>query len=168
MKRFYQIIICLVFILSFTACSPKVFFALYRWGEYGYIKNAEEALRQKKYDQACELYQKHIEYRLSVIDRPEWENPYFYYLIIGDIRLRQSKVEEALSAYELAEKMKIEPQLVSDRYRFVAGWYEENGELKKAIKVLETYRNRDLLLFDAMLDRLAREIVKKEDETKSD
>jgi predicted Zn-dependent protease len=106
----------------------------------------------------------HVEDRLADKDRPEWENPYFYYLIIGDIKLRDNKVKEALASYEFAEAKKIDVQLVSDRYRYVAQWYEKQGKPDLAMEVLKKYRERDPLLFDAVLDRVAREITRKEDE----
>jgi tetratricopeptide (TPR) repeat protein len=152
---FFSLILLSVFVGGCKASMPK-------WGSHKYAELAEEQLRKKQYDEACESYRRHVEARLSAKDRPEWENPYFYYLIIGDIRLRQNKVDQALVAYEFAESKKIEPQLISDRFRYVAQWYEKNGELEKAMDILKKYRDRDPLLFDAVLDRIARELTSKE------
>ncbi len=156
-----------VILILLPACKAQPFFGpffgWYRIGEHGNLRHAEELLRQKKYDEACQAYLDHINQRLALTDRPEWENPYFYYLLIGDVRLRQENVTASLAAYDFAEKMKVEPQLTSDRYRYVASWHEKKGELKSAIAVLVKYRDRDPLLFDAMLDRLAKELTMKED-----
>jgi hypothetical protein len=101
--------------------------------------------------------------RLSLHNRPEWENPYFYELLIGDIYLSQGDAVRALDSYESSEKHGVHLTLVSDRYRSVAAWHETNGELKEAITVLTTYRDRDPLLFDAALDRVARALTALED-----
>ena len=127
------------------------------------LKRAEELSRQEKYDEAITAYREHMEKRLDLKQRPEWENPYFYLILIGDIQLGQNKVKEALKTYEEAEKKGVYNALVADRYRSVAEWYEKKDKLETAFKLLKRYRDRDPLLFDAMLDRLAREIVRRED-----
>ncbi len=130
-----------------------------KWGAYRHLERAEDELSHKKYDEACESYRQHVETRLKAKDRPDWENPYFYYLIIGDIRLRQNKVKESLAAYEFAETKKVEPQLISDRFRHVAKWHEQSGDIEASMNILKKYRDRDPLLFDAILDRLAKELT---------
>ena len=84
-------------------------------------------------------------------------------MIIGDIELRKGDVIKGLDAYEFAELHKVEGKLVSDRYRFVASWYESHGKLKEALKILEKYRDRDPLLFDTMSDRIAKDLVTHEE-----
>jgi KDO2-lipid IV(A) lauroyltransferase len=123
------------------------------------LSRAEEYSRQGETDKAIEAYNDHIAERIEDEKRPEWENPYFYELIIGDLYLREGKVAEALLSYERAENNKVDLVLVSDRYRYVASWYEKSGDLLNAMEVLKKYRERDSLLFDAMLDRLAKELV---------
>lgn len=127
------------------------------------LQQAEELTRQDRIDDAINLYQEHIQTRLAVKDRPEWENPYFYLLIIGDLNLRSGRVEQALLAFNHAETEGVDRGLVSDRYRSVASWHERSGQLDLAISILIKYRDRDQLLFDSMLDRIAREKVKRED-----
>ena len=95
-------------------------------------------------------------------DRPAWENPYFYLLSIGDLQLRMGQPNEALASFKGAEEHHVEESLVSDRYRSVAIWYEEHGQLDKALEVLTKYRERDSLLFDSMLDRVARKMTAQE------
>jgi tetratricopeptide (TPR) repeat protein len=126
------------------------------------LLEAEELSAEGKHDEAIAAYQEHIANRLEVADRPEWENPYFYLLNVGDIELSRGNVDKALVAYEEAERQKVELTLVADRYREVASWYEEHGQLEKALEILTTYREKDPLIFDSMLDRVARELTERE------
>lgn len=130
--------------------------------EYENLEAAEHFSREEKFDEAIAAYRKHMRYRLSLMDRPEWENPYLYLLMIGDLQLNQGKPEEALASYQLAEKNKVDNALVSDRYRYLASWYEKKGDYDTAIEILTTYRDRDELLFDVMRDRMAKALVEKE------
>lgn len=118
------------------------------------LQKAEELSRQKKYDQAISVYHEHMNERLALKDRPEWENPYFYYILIGDIELGTDKPEDALKSYVEADQKGVDDYLVADRFRSVARWYEDKGELDKAIELLLAHRDKDPLLFEAMLDRL--------------
>jgi tetratricopeptide (TPR) repeat protein len=126
------------------------------------LRNADELSRQGRYQEALEAYRKHMEYRLSVPDRPTWENPYFYLLLIGDEYLRQGEPTQALAQYLEAERKEIHPTLISDRYRALARWYEEHGQLRQALDLLQRFRDRDSLLFDAMADRVARALTEQE------
>lgn len=139
-------------ILLFSGCAAT-----------NYREKAEEYTRREDYDQAIEAYRRHIAERLAIKDRPEWENPNFYLLLIGDIELARGQYDAALAAYQQAEDAGVERITVSDRYRYVASWYERNGELESAIAVLQQYRDRDPLLFDLVLDRLGKEIVRRSD-----
>ena len=121
--------------------------------------DAEELSSEGKHDEAIAAYQEHIANRLEVADRPEWENPYFYLLNVGDSELSRGRVDRALVAYEEAEREKVDLPLVADRYRAVASWYEEHGQLEKALEILTKYRDKDPLIFDSMLDRVARELT---------
>ncbi len=127
------------------------------------IDEAQALEQQGKSEKAIQKYIEHIELRLAEPKRPSWENPYFYFLLIGDVYLKDGDVEKALGAYETAEENKVESVLVTDRYRSVANWYHQRGQSDQALKILEKYRDRDPLLFDAMLDRIAREIVRREE-----
>ena len=120
------------------------------------LREAEELSREGKHEEAIAAYKAHMEARLAVANRPEWENPYFYTLLIGDVYLGKDDPIQALTAYEEAEMRGVHPSLVSDRYRSVARWYEDRHEYKEAFKLLVKYRARDSLLFDSMLDRIGR------------
>lgn len=124
------------------------------------LREAEEYLRQERYDDAISAYQAHMEERLKLRNRPDWENPYFYYLLIGDIELGRDRVDDALHAYQLAEQHHIHRSLISDRYRYVANWYEKHGEYEKALELLTQHRELDPLLFDATLDRIAKALIR--------
>ena len=147
----------LVLLLGLSGC--------FRSSERDHLRRAEEFTRQNKFNDAIETYRRHIAYRLSLKDRPDWENPYFYLLIIGDLELRQESLDNALSAFSEAEKKGVEAGLVSDRYRSLGTWLEKKGRLTEAIKLLSDFRDRDPLLFDAMLDRMAKDLTAQENAT---
>ncbi len=155
-----DLILCFICALMLGACER---FGFRAFGDYAYLEKAEEYSRQNEPDKAIEAYRKHKRYRLSLSDRPRWENPYLYLLMIGDLQLTQSKPEEALASYKLAEQNKIDPALISDRFRHLASWYESNGNFDAALSILTNYRELDPLLFDVMRDRLAKELVRKEE-----
>lgn len=123
------------------------------------LDQAEELAQESKYDEAIAAYRAHIEDRLETPDRPDWENPYFYLLNIGDIELSRGNIPAALQTYEEAERQKVEQPLVVDRYRAVASWYEEHGRPQDALDILIKYHDKDPLIFDAMLDRIARKMT---------
>jgi tetratricopeptide (TPR) repeat protein len=126
------------------------------------IDHAEALAADGRYEEAIQIYSEHMQERLAVSDRPAWENPYFYMLSIGDLQLRMGQPEQALTSFTTAEEHHVDASLISDRYRSVAIWYEEHGQLEKALAILTKYRDRDSLLFDAMLDRIARAMTAQE------
>lgn len=132
-----------------------------------HLRIAEELTRQGDIGGAIDRYNRHIAYRQTMVDRPSWENPHFYELLIGDLELRRDDLTKALAAYERAERAGIEAGLVSDRYRSVGSWLEQRGRLDEALELLHRYRDRDPLLFDAMLDRIARAVTAAEDKRSS-
>ena len=150
----------LLILLLLTGCISIDFFS---YDSHSYLKEAEQYSRQQKYDEAISAYRKHMEERLLITERPEWENPYFYLILIGDIQLGQNKPEEALESYEDAEQRQVDQYLISDRIRSLASWYEKNDQLDEAVKVLLKHRDKDSFMFDSMLDRISKEIVKREE-----
>lgn len=142
-----------LFFLILSSCSSEL---------NNHKTSAEEYAKSKKYTEAIAAYQKHIDARLKVKKRPEWENPYIYLLDIGDIYLEQGDVESALKNYELAEKRDVKQAYVNEHYRAVAAWYEKNGDLKKSLQILKDYSDRDPELFNMIMDRIAKQIVSQE------
>lgn len=132
-------------------------------GGYSKLKLAEELVRQQKYDEAIQAYKDHIADRLARKDRPEWENPNFYYLFIGDIQLHRDKLNEALEAYAHSEKEGIDSSFISDRYLYTAKWLENKGKLDEARELLKTHRSLDPLMFDSNLDRISKKIIQQQD-----
>jgi tetratricopeptide (TPR) repeat protein len=146
-----------IIILTTSSCSLS--------SHGGAVDDAEALTADGRYEDAIQAYSHHMQERLADTARPEWENPYFYLLAIGDIQLRMGEPTAALTSFNEAEKHQIEQPLIADRYRSVAIWYEEHGHLDKALEVLQTYRDRDSLIFDTMLDRIARKMTAQESQT---
>ncbi len=130
----------------------------------GHRQSADNFVKEKRYNEAIESYWQHINERLAVKSKPDWENPYIYLLDIGDIHLQQGQVNEALHFYEMAQQKGVKAAYVNDRYREVARWYESQGQLEAAIEHLKKYRESDEFLIDLMLDRLARKLVESQDQ----
>jgi tetratricopeptide (TPR) repeat protein len=131
-------------------------------GQVYYLQQAEELARQNKIDEAINAYRLHMHARLTLTDRPEWENPYLYLLLIGDLYLAKADINKAQESYLSAELNKVDAHLISDRFRALASWHEKQGDLEAAIAILTKNRERDPLLFDAMLDRISKDLVKRE------
>lgn len=125
------------------------------------LTQAEEFSSKGEFERAISAYEDHIKARLDSA-KPEWENPFFYYLKIGDIHLRQNHPEKALSAYLTAKEKGIDKLMISDRLRALASWYEKNNQLEQALTLLTTYSELDPVLFNAMLDRIARKLSDQE------
>lgn len=127
------------------------------------VTRAEVAMEQGRYDEALESYRAHRDERLAAADRPDWENPHFYTLLMGDVELRRGNPEAALKLYTQADQEHLSPSLIDDRYRAVATWHLQSEQFDKALEILKAHRARDPLLFDAMLDKVAKRMTKNED-----
>lgn len=154
-KRFLIVVYFICSLSALAACSFHK--------DTDPAQRAESLLNEGQYDEAIAEYRQHMQDRLNASSRPDWENPYFYMIVIGDIQLEHGSVADALTSYETAEQHGVEAPLVADRYRYVAKWYEDHGELKQAMEFLKKYRDRDPLLFDGMLDRVGRKMSAEED-----
>jgi tetratricopeptide (TPR) repeat protein len=155
--------ICFTIVCFLTSCQGRYLFS----SGTSLLDEAERTSREGDAEDAIELYKKHLERRLAVKDRPDWENPYLYLLTIGDLELKQGKVDAALASYEQAEKQGVNKELISDRFRGVALKFEADDKLEEACSILQKYRDRDPLIIDGMLDRISKEIVIREDEAHS-
>lgn len=127
------------------------------------LQRAEKYFALGEYQKAALAYQRHMEERLLERSRPKDENPYFYLLLIGDCQMQLGQIDQAIGSYQQAEKQEVTPELLADRFRLVSAWFERQGDLYKAFDYAKKYRDYDPLLFDALLDRLSRDIVKQED-----
>jgi hypothetical protein len=153
--RIASLIVALTSIFLITGC---------RFGRGSlHLSEAEEQLRLKRYDDAITSYRAHIDHRLGVEDRPSWENPYFYLMLIVDIEVNRDNIVGARAALAEAEAKGVDSTLIADRWRSLARWYELHGENREAFELLQAHRHLDTLLFDAALDRLAKQIVKEEE-----
>lgn len=128
-----------------------------------HLRLAEDYADQNNYEQAIKEYRAHIDDRLTLDDRPDWENPWFYLILISDLQLKSGDPSAALQSLDQAKSKDVDASLVADRYRAIARWYEERGELEKSFDILKKYREIDPLLFDSILDRLGRKIVANEE-----
>lgn len=141
----------LLIICSLMGCS------LYRSSLH--LSEAEEQLRLGQFDKAITSYRSHIDHRLNAKDRQEWENPYFYLMLIVDIELKRGNIAGAEHTLAEAEAKGVDATLIADRWRSLARWYELKGKPQKAMELLQVHRPLDPLLFDATLDRLAKKVV---------
>jgi tetratricopeptide (TPR) repeat protein len=139
----------------------------YGFGTFEFYKNhrhqAENLTREGRYQEAIVEYKLHLEQRLASPGRAADENPYFYYLMIGDLHLKLNDPTGAQTAYETARSEAVETALVSDRFRLLAQWHEERGEHEKAITVLRRFRDLDPLMFDYEIDRIHKKMVQEEE-----
>jgi hypothetical protein len=145
---------CLIILLLTVGCSS--------FGSPSLAEQAERLAEESRTEDAIEAYRRHIEQRLNTSGRPDWENPYFYLLRIADLQLTMSKPDEALKTCVEAESKGVETSLLSDRYRAIAAWYIDHGDLQASFELLRRYRDRDPLLFDSMLDRVGRSLTANE------
>lgn len=132
-------------------------------GNNGSLQFAETLANEGKYDEAISVYRKRMDSRLALKNRPQDENPYFYLILIGDIEVRRGDPEAALSLYEEASTRGVDKRQIGDRYRQMATYYAEKKDYEKAMEVLKKHREEDPLLFDSMLDRFARALIKEKD-----
>lgn len=127
------------------------------------MKAAEEQSRLGNIDKAISEYKLHMREREQNKARPDWENPSFYLILIGDLELHRGNIDAALKNYLAADEAKVDAGLVCDRLRSAAKWYEDKGELAQAFALLNQHRTRDPLLFDPTLDRLAKRMTENEE-----
>ena len=125
---------------------------------------AKQLAQEGHYDESVKLYQQHFAERLNAPDRPANENPYFYYVLIGDVYLKQNKPTEALQYYLDAHKNNIDNKLFADRIHQLGIWYKANNQLQTAFDLLKQYHDLDPLILDFEMDQIHREMVKREEE----
>lgn len=134
-------------------------FILISCSETTITKETKEQFNEKDFNKSILKLEEHITERLKVKNRAEWENPYIYYLDIGDLYLKKGNIKKATEYYLLADTKEVNKAYVNHRLRNIADFYMAEKEYNAAINHLNKYKYRDELLFGLMLDRLAREIV---------
>lgn len=143
----------------------KFYFTTFTLGpSRSHAAKAQELREEGKCEEAIEEYLAHIQERLAEKSRPENENPYFYYLLIGDCRLQMEQVDPAIAAFERARNEGVDRPLVSERLRRLGRWFEEQNRFEEGIEHLMKFRELDPLLFDLEIDRLHKAQVRQEQE----
>jgi tetratricopeptide (TPR) repeat protein len=125
---------------------------------------AAQLREEKNYSESINEYHKHIKARLEDPRREPEENPYFYYILIGDVYLDKGDQARALESYLIAKQQSVEVPLIVDRLRKVASHLRKQGKLKEALELLKEYRGLDEFVFDLDIDEIFKELVKREDE----
>ena len=133
--------------------------------KYSRAEKAEQLRNEGKCDEAIEEYRSHMQTRLTEPTRPEDENPYFYYLLIGDCHLQMGDVEQAKKDYVAAKDANVQAPLVNERLRRLGHWYEAQGRFDEAIDHLQEFRELDTLMFDLDIDRIHKRQVRSEQES---
>lgn len=149
-KVLFSLLIAISFFLS---CSTN------KSGIPSAAAEAKKFRTEKKYDRAISVYKKHIASRLADKARPDFENPYFYYLLICDTYLEMNKAIDAEKAINTASENKVDLEFIVDRYRQIIVWYEKQKLLEKAHAMATKYRKLNPDVFDVDIDRLNKKIV---------
>lgn len=128
-----------------------------------HLERAEKLSADGNFEEAIAEYRAHMQDRIRDLQRPTWENPHFYLLLIGDLLLAQGRVSEAEQSFLEAERAGVEIANVNDRLRTLAIYFEKHKDYRAALAVLEKYRSRDPLLFEGMADRIAKRLAYEEE-----
>jgi tetratricopeptide (TPR) repeat protein len=126
------------------------------------VSTAEQYEKKGSYNEAIKLYRDHITSRLEDTKRPDWENPYFYEVTIGDIEKKRGNIENALKEYESALSHQVDTALIADRIRQISMYYENKNDLQISFELLKKYRSLDTFLFDNDLDRISKKLAEQE------
>lgn len=127
------------------------------------LSQADTAFKNEQYSEAEKLYREHMQVRLENESKPEDENPYFYFILIGDSQLKLGQVKEADESYKTAKEKGVFPQLVADRFRLLARFLFSQKKYDEAFLVLDTHRDLDQLAFDGLKDELHKKLISEED-----
>lgn len=117
-----------------------------------------------QYDLAVAAYTAHMNERLEKANRRETENPYFYYILIGDTYLEAGKPIEAKQAFVTAQQNNVGALYLVDRYKQLADYYVTKNQYDIALELLRTFRDLDPLAFDTYIDELHKESVAQQQE----
>ena len=126
-----------------------------------YAEIAQQHEARGEYDQAISSYLKHIDSRLQT--KIIGENPYFYYLLIGDIYLKTEDPLAAKKAYDTARTNKVEASFVVDRAKLLAKYFSSKNNFDQAISTLNEYRELDSAAIDYEIDFIHKQMLTFED-----
>lgn len=145
---------------------PTVLFSSCFFFEFSpsHAHRAEEFAQEKNYAQAIKQYEFHIQARLHNPNRPEEENPYFYYLLIGDLFLKLNDFSNAKASYVKAKNAQVSSELVNERLRGLSRYLEGQGNYEGAIQLLQEFRNLDPMFFDLEIDQVHKQMIQSEEE----
>ena len=146
----------LLFLSSTSGCYTYV----YVFDSASHAEQAQKLRESKKFEEAIKEYKKHIQVRLE--RKQNDENPYFYYLLIGDCQVELDKLDDAEASYLKALEHKVDQALVAERLRRLGTWYSERAKFEEGIDLLQRHRHLDPLLYDLEIDRLHKLLVAKE------
>jgi|GEM_PF-5920417 len=160
---FLRISICLILLTGFLSCSSGLL------GPTISPSTKARQLRQEgRWEEAIAEYQIHMTRRLEDPRRPLEENPYFYFILIGDCYLEIAKFEDAQNAYISAYKNGVEPEIIAFRIRKLAKWLEDQERFEEAMDMLAQYRYLDDLVLDYDIDQLHKKSIEKEERKKTE
>jgi len=142
----------------FIMCAEGCFLAA-----PSHLLRAEELRAAGKFEAAIEEYQLYIDQRIQRHDYTEADNPYFFYLLIGDSYLGMDDTAKAEEAYLKAKENGTAANLVAGKLRAIGQYYEVRGRYAEAIEILRKHRELDPLLFDLDIDRNHKNLIAAED-----
>lgn len=131
--------------------------------QLSHAEKAEKLRKAQKFEAALAEYRLHFENRLGDKKRPTEENPYFYYLLIGDTYLDLQRPKEAREAYVTAKEHEVDIALVIDRIRRLSDYFVDKGEFDTATQTLKEFRDIDPDIFDADIDAVHKQMIATED-----
>ncbi len=152
--KFLPIIFLISLLILFHGCASQ--------HEYSPFY-AKELADDGRTDEAIAVYKLHIQRRLAEEDRPSDENPYFFYLAIGDIYLKKNDLLNARIAYETALANEVSHLSLADRFKQLADALGNQNKHDEAIELLKKYQHLDPLMLPLAIDTLHRQMIAKED-----
>ena len=148
--------LALIFGLSFFSCI-----SCFSFRTMSYAEIAQQYESEGEHEKAISFYLKHVDVRLQA--NIAGENPYFYYLLIGDIYLKADDPLAAKKAYDTARTNKVEASFLVDRAKLLAKYYSEKSSFDQAIAVLNEYRELDTMAIDYEIDFIHKQMLSFED-----
>lgn len=154
-KLFYIIILLPLLLASCSGNKTK----LEGYSGSSYAELGDYLREKGKTECAVKAYMTHMKKRLNKENLKNSENPYFYYILIGDTYLDSDNIEMALSSYNEAKEKNVERSLLADRFKLIAKWYEKDGKYDQAFEILKSNRELDPISIDLAIDSLHKKYI---------